>query len=321
MAIKCSVTPASAPRSSPAPASAKTHRATNLVQLLQTEEIPYWRAVAASLLGNWAADKEVTSALLHGLNDTNALVRSASVRALAPFVEDETVANAIQQKLADPLRNVRVAAAWALRATLDTNSPAAADLRRFLEVNADQPTGQLQLGAFELARGSATNALRYFQTAVKWDAYSAGLRHEYALVLSQLGRAQEAVKQLEEAVRLQPSEAEFHYKLALALNETGETARVIPELEAAVKCDPRHARAWYNLGIARSGNGDDTGALEALSRAETADPNDPRIPYARATILARLGNFNEARTAASRALELDSNDAAATALLRQLDDP
>lgn len=294
---------------------------TNLVQLLQTEEIPYWRAVAASLLGSWAADKEVSSALLHGLNDTNALVRSASVRALAPFVEDETVANAIQQKLADPLRNVRVAAAWALRATLDTNSPAAADLRRFLEVNANQPTGQLQLGAFELARGSATNALRYFQTAVKWDAYSAGLRHEYALVLSQLGRAQEAVKQLEEAVRLQPSEAEFHYKLALALNETGETARVIPELEAAVKCDPRHARAWYNLGIARSGNGDDTGALEALSRAETADPNDPRIPYARATILARLGNFNEARTAASRALELDSNDAAATALLRQLDDP
>ena len=291
---------------------------TNLVRLLQTEEIPYWRAVAANLLGSWAADRNITPALLQGLSDTNAMVRSACVRSLAPLVENETIAHALQSKLADPLRNVRVAAAWALRATLDLTSPAGADLKRFLEINADQPTGQMQLGAFEIARGRLTNALGYFQTAVKWDPYSPAIRHELAIVFSQLGRPREAVTQLEAAVKLAPKEAEFHYKLALALNEAGETARVQTELEQAVQCEPRHARAWYNLGLVRNGGGDNPGALEALARAESADPNDPRIPYARATILGRLGNLSEARTSARRALELQPDFPAAADLLRQL---
>ena len=290
---------------------------TNLVRLLQTEEIPYWRAVAANLLGNWPADRNVTPALLQGLNDTNAMVRSACVRALAPLVENETVGKAIQSKLADPLRNVRIAAAWALRATLDTNSPAAADLKHFLEINADQPTGQLQLGAYELARGNATNALHYFETSVKWDPYSSGIRHDLAMVYSQLGLMREAVTQLEAAVKLAPKEAEFHFKLALALNETGDTSRLMTELEAAVTCNPRHAQAWYNLGLARSGQGDDSGALAALVRAESADPSDARAPYARATVLVRMGKLGEARSASQRALELDSNSPAAN-LLQQL---
>ena len=291
---------------------------TNQVQLLQTEEIPYWRAVAANLLGGWAADRNVTPALLQGLDDTNALVRSACIRSLAPLIENEMVSLAIQSKLADPLRNVRVAAAWALRATLDMNSAAAADLKHFLEINADQPTGQLQLGSFELARGNATNALRYFQKAVEWDPYSPGIRHELAIVLSQLGRTQEAVTQLAEAVRLAPKDAESHFILALALNETGDTPRMMTELEEAVKCNPRHARAWYNLGLARNAAGNPTGAIQALLAAESAEPNDPSIPYARATVLARTGKISEARLAAQRALELDPHSRDAANLIQQL---
>ncbi len=291
---------------------------TNLVHLLETEEIPYWRAVAANLLGSWAADREVTPALLRGLNDTNAMVRSACVRALNPLAADSTISSALQKKLSDPRRNVRVAAAWALRATLDLSSPAAADLKRFLEINADQPTGQMQLGGLELARGNATNALPYFQQAVRWDPYSPGIRHELAIVLSQLGRPQEAVVQLEEAVRLAPREAEFRFKLALAWNELGESAKVLAELEQAVQCNPRHARAGYNLGLARNAAGNPTGAIQALIAAESAEPNDPSIPYARATIHARLGQLNEARQAARRALELNPNLPEAAALLQQL---
>jgi tetratricopeptide (TPR) repeat protein len=292
---------------------------TNLVRLLQAEENFYWRAVAANLLGGWAAHASVTPALLKGLNDTNALVRSASVRSLAPLAEDETIARAIRQKLNDPLRNVRVAAAWALRASLDTNSPAAADLKHFLDHNADQPTGQLQLGAYALARGDVTNALKHFETAVKWDPYSPGIRHELAIVFSLLGRMPEAVAQLEQAVKLAPKHAEFHFKLALALNEIGETTRMMAELGEAVSCNPRHARAWYNLGLARHAAGNPTGAIQALLSAESANPNDPAIPYARATILAQLGNATEARSAARRAIELNPDFSAAARLLRQLD--
>jgi len=277
---------------------------TNLVRLLQIEEIPYWRAVAANLLGGWASHRSVTPALLNCLNDTNALVRSASIRSLAPLAEDATIAAAIHKKLNDPLRNVRVAAAWAMRATVDTNSPAAADLKRFLDCSADQPAGQMQLGVFAFARGDITNALRHFETAVKWDPYSPAIHHEMAILLSQCGRIPESVAALEKAVKLAPNEAEFHYKLALAYNEVGDPARTRSELEAAVKCNPRHARAWYNLGLLQNSGGDVNSALASLAKAEACETNDPGIPYARATILARLGRTTEARQAAERALIL-----------------
>jgi len=291
---------------------------TNLVRLLQTEAIPYWRAVAANLLGGWPAHPDVTPALLNSLNDTNALVRSASIRSLAPLVENEMVTQAVRKNLDDPLRNVRVAAAWTLRASLETNSPAAADLKLFLDHNADQPLGQMQLGAYNLARGDTTNALRYFETAVKWDAYSPGIRHELAIIYSQLGRMTDAVAQLEQAVKLAPKDAEFHFKLALALNEIGDSTRVMAELGEAVRCDPRHTRAWYNLGLARNAAGDPAGAVRALFSAESANPGDPAIPYARATILARQGQMKEARQAAERALEIDPRFTPAANLLRNL---
>jgi Flp pilus assembly protein TadD len=291
-----------------------------LLAMLATDANPYWRAVAAGLLQRWVGDANVSSALVAQLENTNALVRQMAVQSLGALAEagQPEIVAAIQPKLNDESRNVRVETARHLIATLDTNSLAGQEYLHFLDHIADQPLGQLQRGVFELMRGDGTSALEYFQTAVKWDAYSPGLRHELAVVLSQLGRLPEAVTQLEAAVKLAPKDAEFHYKLALALNETGDTTRMLAELESAVQCDPHHARAWYNLGLARSDQHDDAGALVALVRAESADFTDPRPPYARATILARQGKISEARQAAQRALELNPNFTAAADLLRQL---
>lgn len=291
-----------------------------LLKMLTGDEIDYWRAAAANLLQRWSEEPAVTAALLAGLKDTNALVRQSVVSALGPLAQAgrAEVTAALQPLLQDPVRNVRVEAARQLVATLDTNSLAGRDYLRFLDHVADQPLGQLQRGVFELQRGDATNALQYFRTAAKWDPYSPGIRHELAIVLSQLGYMSEAVKELERAVELAPREAEYHFKLALALNELGDSQKVLAELEQAVKLDPHHARAAYNLGLARNAAGNPTGAIQALITAESADPRDPRIPFARATIHAQLGQLDQARTAARRALEIDPNFAQAAALLRQL---
>ena len=291
---------------------------TDLVGLLQSEMIPYWRAVAAGLLGNWPAEKEVTLALVRGLDDPDALVRSACVRSLAPIAGDEAISKALQPKLSDALRNVRIAAAWALRATLDLESPAGRDLQRMLDYNADQPTGQLQLGAFHTARNNPELALAHLQKAVAWDAQSPVLRQELAVGLSATGRTKEAVAQLEEAVRLAPKDAQSHYQLALACNEAGDAKRAATELATTVQLEPRHARAWYNLGLAQNAQGETDQALNSLARAESAEPRDPGIPYARATILARLGRRAEARAAVARALELQPASNEARSLLRLL---
>lgn len=293
---------------------------TPLLKMLQTDEFPYWRAAAANLLQPWAGEPQVTQALIGELANTNPLVRQCVAQTLGPLVDAgrEDVTAALRPLLQDASRNVRVTVARVFAATLDTNSLAGKDYLNFLAHNADQPLGQLQLAVFAEKRGDLTNALPHFETAVSWDPYSPGLRHELAVALSQSGQAQEALQQMQAAVNLAPTNAAFHYALALACNEAGERSRVIPELETAVKLNPNFAPAWYNLGLARNAQGDTSGALRALMRGESADPADPRIPYARATILAQQGNLPAARTAAQRALELNLNFAAAADLLRQL---
>ncbi len=291
-----------------------------LLKMLRTDGQFYWRAVAANLLERWVAEPPVAAALVEKLSDTNALVRQNIVQTLMALGENPSpeIRAALNARLNDPARNVRVVAAQALAPTLKLDSLAGSELRHMMDHNADQPTGQMQLGVFELARGDATNALKHFQTAAKWDTFSPGIRHELAIVLSQLGRTPEAIEELQAAVRLAPGEAEFHYKLALALNEVGEKEKALAELEAAVKLDPRHARAGYNLGLARHAAGDSAGAIQALLAAESADPRDARIPYARATIHAQLGQMNEARNATQRAVELNPQFTEAAALLQQL---
>ncbi len=288
--------------------------------LLATNDLPYWRAVAAGLLKSWAGEPPVRAALLRGLGDTNALVRTECVRALeqpaGAGVPD--VVSALRRSLDDPVRGVRVAAAWALGAGLADSSRAGAELRHSLALNADQPAGQMQQGAFALARGDPQTAAGHYQKAVARDPNSAGIRHDYAVVLSQLNRPQEALEQLQAACRLEPRNAEFQYKLALGWNELGQSGKTIECLQTAVRLDPGHARAWYNLGLALNASGRTEEGLQALTRAESADETDPRSPYARATILARLGRLAEARRAARRTLEIEPRFELAREMLRTL---
>ena len=304
---------ASARKAEPAAAS-------GLLGLLATSEIPYWRGVAARLLTPWAGEARVRNALLLGLSDTNALVRVECVHALEPLADQGVpgVVEALRRSREDSSRSVRVAAAWALRSSLDLHSRAGVELLHSLAINADQPAGQTQLGAFALARGDEAQAAQHYAKAVAWDPNSAGIRHDYAVVLSGLNRTQEAVEQLQGACRLEPRNAEFQYKLALAWNELGQTDKAIDGLQAAARLDPAHARAWYNLGLLLNSTGRTEEALEALTRAESTDGSDPRAPYARATILARLGRTDEARRAAQRALEIEPRIPAAQELLRSL---
>ena len=291
-----------------------------LVGMLESEDNPFWRSVAANCLDRWISEPKVTSALLARLKDEHPMVREKAIRALEPLVQDARagVAGAMQPLLDDPARSVRVAAAWALRTTVDTNSLAGRELAHALAINSDQPAGRLQSGVFCLARNQLPEAIAQLRTAIAWDPNSPPLHHELAVMLSMAERPQEAVQQLREAVRLDPKQAEYRYKLGLALAETGDLAGTAAELREAVKLDPKHARAWYNLGLAENSAGKTEAALAALVQAEAADPSDARAPYARATILAQVGRTAEARAAANRALEIEPGFTAAAQLLQSL---
>jgi len=293
--------------------------APGLLEVLTSGTNGFWRAVGANLLHRWADQPKVTAALVSSLADTNPLVRVASIRALEPLAgSSEAVQAAVQRGLADPIRDARVAAAWAERADLDTNSVAARDLLAFLRQNSDQPAGALQFGVYYLDRGNLPQAMSYLERAVRWDAHSAPLHQALAVGLSLEGKAEAAVQELETACRLAPDDAECQFKLGLALNEVGKLDAACAALERAVKLDPTFAKAWYNLGLAYNAAGRPEPALDSLARAESLDAQSPQVPYAQATILAKLGRTKEARAAARRALEIRADYSQAASLLEAL---
>ncbi|MCX8109515.1 MAG: tetratricopeptide repeat protein [Verrucomicrobiae bacterium] len=291
-----------------------------LLELLNGNDSPYWKASAVRLLEQWVTEPTVRRAILCLVRHPHPLVRVNAVRALESLVEanDAAVIDTIRALLNDTSRAVRVAAAAAMYPDLPPKSQAAAELRHFLAINSDQPGGQMMLGALEFRVGRIQNAYKHYAAAVSWDPNSALIRHELAILLSRMGRVHDAVEQLEIACRLDPREAEFAFKLGLAWNDAGDLNRAVEALERAVRLDPKHARAWYNLGLALHKLGQPERALLALSRGETNAPSDPAIPYARATILAQLSRIEEARHAAKRALEIHPGFSEAADLLDQL---
>ena len=275
-----------------------------LVALLGSDEIPHWKATATLLLDRWINQPDVLAAVSAQLRHGHPLVRQSAVRTLEPMLQAGSVRGSIEPLLNDPARSVRVSAAWALRESLDIDSAAAKDLRHMLNLNADQPAGQMQLAQFEYARRNTAGAIEHMETAIRWDPNSPPFHHDLAIMFSATGQMQKAVEKLRDAIKLAPSHAEYHYELGLALSETGDIPAVIQSLQEAVRLDASLARAWYNLGLAKNGQGDVPGALEALQRGELANPNDPGIPYARATILVQQGRRQEAIAALEKVLNI-----------------
>jgi len=291
-----------------------------LLKLLAGNEPPYWRAAIVNQLEPWPANPEVQAGLLKSLGDTNALVRTKAAHVLDATAQplNAAVISALRSRLADPVRSVRVAAAWSLRGELDLHSRAGEELNYFLDENADEPAGQMQKGEFFVGRNDLTNALTHYRKAVTWDTQSAPIHRELALTCNLLGQGSNALEELMEAVRLNPRDSEYRYELALALNGEGDLTATVAELETAVQLNPKHAQAWYNLGLARERKHDPAGALAALEHAGKIEPDDPLIPYVQATILSQLGRTAEARDAVERALQLQPDFAAARNLSLQL---
>lgn len=246
-----------------------------LIAFLKQPNEPLWQASGCLLLGSWAGDDAAGAALVAQLKHPSPMVREAAVRSLGPVSENFT--NVLKPLLEDPVRNVRVAAAWAMVATVDPDSRAGSELAHMLSLSADQPTGQMQLGQVEFSRGNTAKALEHFRKAVEWDPNSPPFHHDLAIALSSTGDTSGAIRELQAAIKLAPENAEYHYKLALAWNEAGSLPNAIAALEKTVNLDPGMGRAWYNLAAAYSRNGNRANAMQAAQQAAALNPADPEV--------------------------------------------
>lgn len=266
------------------------------------DETAPWRASLALLLEAWATDEETQATLQRLLKDEHPLVRRSAIRALESQVENPQIRRAIEPCLMDAARLVRVAAAWALRSSIREDEVAAQDLRHMLELNSDQPSGQMQKGQWHYARGETQQAEDAMKQAIAWDPNSPPFHRDLAMLQASAGKLQEAIGSLQAASKRAPNHAPYLYELALLQNEAGDLAAATQSLQRCVKADAKHARAWYNLGLALHQQGRSAEAIAALRQGESADPNDGAIAYARATILYPMGRRDEALAAVEAAL-------------------
>ncbi len=294
-----------------------------LMALLHGDEIPYWKASASLMLDQWLGDNAVQAALMEQLDHPHPLVRTSAVQSLGPLCEDRSspARSRIESLLQDSVRSVRVAAAWALRDSVDLDSTAGKEVQHMLDINADQPSGQMQLGQWNYARHNIPKAMAHMQRAIAWDPNSPPFYRDLAMIQSLAGDPRSSIQSLMEAIRLSPNEPEYRFSIGLAWHEAGDLDKAIAALRDTVRLAPDHSRAWYNLGLAFNAQMKTDEALDALIHGEHAAPNDPSIPYARATILAQLGRNAEARDALFRALAIQPNMPEALQLRQSLQQP
>lgn len=284
-----------------------------LLALLKQDDIPAWRATYLSLLIPYSQDQQVTAAGQVALVDADSTVRSAAIRLLTGTAQAGSL---IKPLLKDPIRLVRLDAAWALSAGLAEGSPERKELDAYLALSLDQPAGRLRLGQDLANRGQLEAAGKEMALAAAWDPYSPSIFEAQAMVLAGLGLPAAAGTKLFRAAELAPTDATLPMHAGLAFAEAGRLSEAENSFRLAVSREPKFDRAWYNLGLLLAQTNRLLEAATALRQAESIAPSVADYPYALATVLLRTGDLVSARDAAQRTLRIDSGHQGAHQILR-----
>jgi predicted CXXCH cytochrome family protein len=278
-----------------------------LLELLASGGDAVRRASAATLLGPLEPHPEVARALLRAAGDADPLVRSAAVRGLGDVLAREEmppVRAALYEALSDPVRLVRLRAAWALRKTPAASLPngergaldrATAEWRQALAVIADTPQAHYNLGVFLGDRGQLVEAVEAYRRAILLEPAALAARYNLALLLTKLGRHTDAEDELRSIRTQVPNWPEASFALGLLHAQQERWTLAIEALEECVALAPDHPRAKLNLGLAYAKVQDLPRALATLESA--AELPDSRDDAARtlASIYSQMGDLEKAR--------------------------
>jgi protein O-mannosyl-transferase len=158
--------------------------------------------------------------------------------------------------------------------------------RHALAVTNDNKIANNNLGNYLMASGRLSEALPYFETAVRIDPEFPTARNDLGIVLGRMGRLPDAITQLQIAVRLSPDTPDPHTNLGAALASAGRLPEAAHEFEVALRMDPNDALVQRNLGQALSGiPGRLPDALRHLEEADRLRP-DPELEQAIAQLRA-----------------------------------
>ncbi len=289
-----------------------------LLAVYANEENPTWQATLLEVMRPWATDARVQRLGQQGVHNNDSMVRASACHILEFSPGNDPW---LEPMLQDPVREVRMAAAWSMRTRLSQRSEVLKELRDTLSFGSDQPIGAMRLAELATQAKNLPEAQKWMEKAIALDKTSAAGREAYAILLGQLGEPQKAIEQLDLAIKLEPTNARFLYLQALAYAELQQTDKTMELLKKVIKVNPNHERAYYNMGLLLAGQNKLDEAIASIRLAERLNPQIPDYPFARATIHLRKGQKMEAFEACRTVLGIDRNYQPALNLLRQIGNP
>ncbi|MEO0453348.1 MAG: tetratricopeptide repeat protein [Verrucomicrobiota bacterium] len=283
----------------------------------EKEKIPFWQATLVELANNLALDESAISLARDYLEHEDPVVRAAAVRSLG---ENPDYHPSLLPLLNDPVRLVRIDAAWALRERLIQEEKVGLpeEVMNYFMIHADQPSGAARLGQLAFLEGKSRQAEEWYLKAIKWDPYSWPLYSELAVMRSIQGNQAAAMKILKQGIESNPEIAGLHYYLALSLAESGNIQGAHQSLNKAVELDPDFSRAWYNLALTKSQMRRPDESIQAINQAIRLEPENPQFYYTRATLYLQIDQSDLARRDLERVNQLQPDNPQVQQLLQSL---
>jgi tetratricopeptide (TPR) repeat protein len=281
------------------------------------------RASALARLSRYPG-RRTHAAAANGARDPDALVRRGAIYTLEGAPPAERLA-AASPLLEDPLRAIRIQAAWLLApvadslpaTTLRAFDAAAAEFVASHRYNADRSSSRLTLGTFYAQLGHLDSAVAEYRAALRIAPYSVQAYVNLAGIQSVQGSESAAEATLRESLARMPDEARLHHALGLSLARSSRLAEAMTELERAAELSPAPEFA-YAYAVALHSSGRAREAIQRLEASRRRHPTDRNLLFALAAYYRDAGDTAAALRHGRSLIQYHPEDAQGQALLRSL---
>jgi tetratricopeptide (TPR) repeat protein len=284
------------------------------------------RATALAELSRYLSPSS-SLAVRAGLADKDPLVRRAAVELLEQTDRDVRW-RLVSPLLDDPVRGVRVAAAWALAdvSPEEVEDPQGRQrLQRAFDeylasemLNADRVEHWVNMAGFHARQGNVPAAEKAYSEARRRDADFIPVYANQADMYRLLGREADGEKVLREGVARVDAAPALHHALGLLLIRENRLDEALPELERAFELGGENARFGYVYGVALNSTGAPLRAIEVWEAVLREVPGDRATLFSLVSALRDQGDYGRAVVYADRLLELTPADPEARRLRQSL---
>jgi tetratricopeptide (TPR) repeat protein len=175
----------------------------------------------------------------------------------------------------------------------------------------NNPRAQENLGGALLDAGRMSEAVPYYEMAIRIKPDQTQAHLNFGNLLVRLGRSRDAIAEYQVALRLQPDLVDAHINLGLVLDHLGRLPEAIGHFQAALRLSPNSAGAHDDFGDALMASGQTDQALAQFRQAVQLRPDFGQALDHLGTVLVQTGQNAEAVEYLERALRVNPDDATA----------